>query len=407
MTDSDDHRDLNQALREQYRLRDLAEAQAAQGLPHGNTDLAAAEAHERVTKSIHEHSISTGRFGDQLADLRERVDDFEYEAGRQTNQAHRLQRHANEIAASGQADRAAMLRGQAGFREKQADLLQAHADAAKQQLYELTDNDQYRELHQDLKTQYSQQSFADRQQPNRVKAAADELDRRAAEARELGNQKLWEGLEGYDRDAQGGRPDEEFEEYLAKNGREDYRRAVKVSDRLSEKADAFYNLRDNTDRRAGRTGMPRPRTLDELFLPQTTRTEIPKPPKEELPSQALLNWLGKGRISAGGGAGLAGSGSGNVIARDYEAISDGVGGLRRVLSKSESTLDQLHRTRAALTAGSEGQAVEAWGERLARLTEIQHRTISVTRRNLEYLDLANTEFRGFDHDLGRRFFGIL
>ncbi len=117
----------------------------------------------------------------------------------------------------------------------------------------------------------------------------------------------------------------------------------------------------------------------------------------------------------GPGAGLgssselfdSGSGAGSLIVRDYEGISAGIGGLRQVLSKSESTLDQLGRTQASLAANSEGRTTAASGERLAQLSEVQRSMVDVTTRALNYLDLANTEFRGFDDELGRRFFESL
>ena len=95
----------------------------------------------------------------------------------------------------------------------------------------------------------------------------------------------------------------------------------------------------------------------------------------------------------------------SVVIRDYAGMSEGTSGLRRVLSKSESTLDQLDQTQASMAASSEGQATAAGQERLTRLTEVQRHLIDATMRALDYLDLANTEFRHLDDELGRRFFG--
>ncbi|WP_421845167.1 hypothetical protein [Mycobacterium sp.] len=93
-----------------------------------------------------------------------------------------------------------------------------------------------------------------------------------------------------------------------------------------------------------------------------------------------------------------------MLVYDQEGIAAGIGGLRRVLSKSESALDRIDQTQASLATISEGHAAGASQERLSQLTEIQRRIIDVTMQALAYLDLASTNIRNLDNNLAQRFF---
>ena len=119
---------------------------------------------------------------------------------------------------------------------------------------------------------------------------------------------------------------------------------------------------------------------------------------------------GGSSTSATTGAGLpaaaaaAGTNSANTVVRDFEGISEGITGMRRAVSESELALGRINQARNSIGAGSEGQAAGASEERLTELADVRRRMIDVTVRALDYLDLANTEFRQFDDDLARRFF---
>ncbi|WP_421845501.1 hypothetical protein [Mycobacterium sp.] len=92
------------------------------------------------------------------------------------------------------------------------------------------------------------------------------------------------------------------------------------------------------------------------------------------------------------------------MVRDFEGISEGITGMRRAVSESELALGRIDQARNSIAAGSEGQAAGASQERLTELADVRRRMIDVTVRALDYLDLANTEFRQFDDDLAQRFF---
>ncbi|WP_421841634.1 WXG100 family type VII secretion target [Mycobacterium sp.] len=94
----------------------------------------------------------------------------------------------------------------------------------------------------------------------------------------------------------------------------------------------------------------------------------------------------------------------NVVVRDYEGISETVSNMRQVVSRSESALDQIGQAQNALAESAEGQTRAASQALLTQLTQTNRRIIDVTLRTLGYLDLANTEFRGFEGDLAQRFF---
>ena len=94
----------------------------------------------------------------------------------------------------------------------------------------------------------------------------------------------------------------------------------------------------------------------------------------------------------------------SLVVYDHAGIADGVRGLRRVVSQSESALDRIGQEQDLLAANSAGQATAASQEALTQLRKIRRRMIDVAIRALDYLDLADTQIGHLDHTLAQRFF---
>lgn len=102
-------------------------------------------------------------------------------------------------------------------------------------------------------------------------------------------------------------------------------------------------------------------------------------------------------------AGAESWGATNIVEYDHAGIADGVGRLRRVVSRSQTALDRIGQTQASLAEGSAGQTVGASQEALNRLAHMHRRTIDTARRALDYLDLADGQMQRLDRELARRF----
>lgn len=100
-------------------------------------------------------------------------------------------------------------------------------------------------------------------------------------------------------------------------------------------------------------------------------------------------------------AGLSAPGHSSTVVRDYRAISEGIDGMRRVVSQLELGSHELHQIPAFST--TEGQAAAALQQRLTQLRNVRRRMSDTTLRALDALDLANAEFRHSDNNLARGF----
>lgn len=100
-------------------------------------------------------------------------------------------------------------------------------------------------------------------------------------------------------------------------------------------------------------------------------------------------------------AGLSAPGHSSTVVRDYRAISEGIDGMRRVVSQLELGSHELHQIQAFST--TEGQAAAALQQRLTQLRNVRRRMSDTTLRALDALDLANAEFRHSDNNLARGF----
>ena len=91
----------------------------------------------------------------------------------------------------------------------------------------------------------------------------------------------------------------------------------------------------------------------------------------------------------------------NRLVYDREGIADGIDRCRRVISRSQSALDQLREIEASLDAGAEGQTAQAAHERLTPLVQMNQKAIADALRTLDYLDLATTNMDNLDRGLAQ------
>ncbi|WP_421844848.1 hypothetical protein [Mycobacterium sp.] len=91
----------------------------------------------------------------------------------------------------------------------------------------------------------------------------------------------------------------------------------------------------------------------------------------------------------------------NRLVYDREGIADGIDRCRRVISRSQSALDQLRELEASLDASAEGQTAQAAHERLTPLVRMNQKAIADALRTLDYLDLATTNMDNLDRGLAQ------